>query len=76
MVQFIASVRSVRTLQETQTQLSSFFSPKVMESLIGEDAHLALVPQGRDISVLFCDVRGFSKNPSSSKMTCTCSWRV
>lgn len=67
MAQFIASVRSVRTLQETQTQLSSFFSPKVIESLTGEDAHLALVPQERDISVLFCDVRGFSKKSEQYK---------
>ncbi len=67
MAQFIASVRHVRSLQETQTQLSSFFSPKVIESLIGEDAHLALVPQERDISVLFCDVRGFSKKSEQFK---------
>lgn len=67
MAQFIASVRSVRTLQETQTQLSSFFSPKVIESLTGEDAHMALVPQERDISVLFCDVRGFSKKSEQFK---------
>ncbi len=67
MAQFIASVRSVRTLQETQTQLSSFFSPKVIESLTGEDAHMALVPQERDISVLFCDVRGFSKKSEQYK---------
>lgn len=67
MAQFIASVRSVRTLQETQTQLSSFFSPKVIESLTGADAHMALVPQERDISVLFCDVRGFSKKSEQYK---------
>jgi len=61
MAQFIASVRHMRTLKERQTQLNSFFSPKVIESLISADAHLALVPQERDISVLFCDVRGFSR---------------
>jgi adenylate cyclase len=67
MAQFIASVRHVRSLQETQTQLSSFFSPKVIESLTGENAHMALVPQERDISVLFCDVRGFSKKSEQYK---------
>ncbi len=67
MAHFIASIRHVRTLQETQTQLSSFFSPKVIESLTGEDAHMALVPQERDISVLFCDVRGFSKKSEQYK---------
>lgn len=67
MAQFIASVRHVRSLQETQTQLSSFFSPKVIESLTSDDAHMALVPQERDISVLFCDVRGFSKKSEQYK---------
>ena len=61
MAQFIASIRQVRTLQDQQTQLSSFFSPKIVESLTGEDAHMALIPSERDISVLFCDVRGFSR---------------
>lgn len=67
MAQFIASVRHVRSLQEHHTQLSSFFSPKVIESLVGADAHLALVPQERDISVLFCDVRGFSRKSEQFK---------
>lgn len=67
MAQFIGSVRHVRTLQDQQTQLSSFFSPKVMESLTGEDAHMALVPQERDVSVLFCDVRGFSRKSEQFK---------
>ncbi|MFP6766168.1 MAG: adenylate/guanylate cyclase domain-containing protein, partial [Planctomycetaceae bacterium] len=67
MAQFIASVRHMRTLQEHQTQLNSFFSPKVIESLTSADAHLALVPQERDISVLFCDVRGFSRKSEQFK---------
>ena len=61
MAQFIGSIRQVRTLQDQQTQLSSFFSPKIVESLTGEEAHMALIPSERDITVLFCDVRGFSR---------------
>ena len=58
--QFIGSIRHVRLLQEQKTQLSSFFSPKVIEGLT--DANVdALAPSEKDISVLFCDVRGFSK---------------
>jgi adenylate cyclase len=58
--QFIGSIRQVRLLEEHKTQLSSFFSPTVMESLTGKDAQAALQPSEREVSVLFCDVRGFS----------------
>jgi adenylate cyclase len=59
--QFIGSVREVRLLQAQKTQLSTFFSPKVIENLTDERSRRALEPAERDISVLFCDVRGFSK---------------
>lgn len=57
--QFIGSVRQVRLLQEQKTQLSSFFSPNVIENLIKDED--VLTPAERPISVLFCDVRGFSR---------------
>jgi len=59
--QFIGSVRQVRLLQEQKTHLSTFFSPNVIENLTGTDALKALEPAERDVSVLFCDVRGFSR---------------
>lgn len=59
--QFIGSIRHVRVLQEQKTQLSSFFSPKVIEGLTAAEAKSSLAPSEKDISVLFCDVRGFSK---------------
>lgn len=60
--QFIGSIRTVRSLQDQKTQMSAFFSPKVVENLtrkggVGD----ALLPSERDITVLFCDVRGFSR---------------
>ena len=58
MAQFIGSVRHMRVLQDQKTQFSSFFSPAVVESLTGKT--VSLEPEERDISVLFCDVRGFS----------------
>ena len=67
MAHFIGAVRQMRTLQEQQTQLSSFFSPKVMESLTGENAHMALVPDEREVSILFCDVQGFSRKSEQFK---------
>ena len=58
--QFIGSIRQVRLLQDQKTQLSTFFSPKIIESLTTENANKALEPAEREISVLFCDVRGFA----------------
>ncbi len=59
--QFIAAVRQIRLLQEQKTQLSSFFSPAVIESVTGREGSKALAPAEREITVLFCDVRGFSR---------------
>ncbi|MCX7411785.1 MAG: adenylate/guanylate cyclase domain-containing protein [Planctomycetales bacterium] len=61
LAQFIGSIRQVRLLQEQKTQLSSFFSPKVIQSLTGRSATDVLKPSEREITVMFCDVRGFSK---------------
>ena len=61
LAQFIGSVRHVRQLQDQRTQLSSFFSPKVIENLTGSGNADVLAPAEREISVLFCDVRGFSR---------------
>lgn len=51
--QFIGSVRQVRVLQEQKTRLSSFFSPKVIDSLTAHDGADALPPAERNITVLF-----------------------
>ncbi|NQV24826.1 MAG: adenylate/guanylate cyclase domain-containing protein [Rhodopirellula sp.] len=58
--QFIGSIRHVRLLEEQKTQLSSFFSPRIMDSLLDKNS-TSLEPSQQDISVLFCDVRGFSR---------------
>ncbi|MBI1310250.1 FHA domain-containing protein [bacterium] len=58
--QFLGSVRQVRVLQDQKTQLSSFFSPKVIDSLMDSGGVPSLEPDARDVTVLFCDVRGFS----------------
>jgi len=58
--QFIGAFRQVRLLQEHRTRLSAFFSPKVIESLTSSQSEEALEPAERDITVLFCDIRGFS----------------
>lgn len=62
LAQFIGSIRHVRTLQNQQTQLSAFFSPKVIESLMtAKSASADIAPAECDVTVLFCDLRGFSE---------------
>ena len=66
--QLIGSIHTVRALQEQTTQLSAFFSPKVMANLTKKGgAGDILVPSERDITVLFCDVRGFSRKSEQLK---------
>jgi adenylate cyclase len=65
--QFIGSIRTVRTLQEHTTQLSTFFSPKVIANLTKKSAGNIMEPSERDITVLFCDVRGFSRKSEKLK---------
>lgn len=66
--QLIGSVHTVRTLQDQKTQLSAFFSPKVIANLTKKGgAGDILAPSERDITVLFCDVRGFSRQAERLK---------
>ncbi len=66
--QLIGSIHTVRSLQEQTAQLSTFFSPKVIASLTKKGgAGDILVPSEREITVLFCDVRGFSRKSEQLK---------
>ncbi len=57
----LAALRQVRRLQQKQAVLTQFFSPVVIESLAGADPEVVLAPRKTDVSVLFCDLRGFSR---------------
>lgn len=57
----LAALRQVRTLQRRQDSLQNFFAPVVMDALAGRDPDKVLQPRETDVSVLFCDLRGFSK---------------
>ena len=65
--EFIGSIRQVRLLSKQQAGLSQFFSPTVLEALRQSDSEKQLEPQECDITVLFCDVRGFSKKSEQSQ---------
>ncbi len=61
MAQFIGSIRQVRELEKLHAGMSQFFSPAVVETLAGEYGAELMVPRVSDITVLFCDVHGFSQ---------------
>jgi adenylate cyclase len=55
------SLRQTELLQRKQAALRNFFSPQIMEALTHEDPEVVLAPRETEVSVLFCDVRGFSR---------------
>lgn len=55
------SLREARLLARKQAGLSQFFSPVVLEALADQDAEVVLQPREADVTVLFCDLRGFSR---------------
>jgi adenylate cyclase len=48
-------------LERRQASLRSFFSPVVLEAFSDRDPEDVLTPKECEVSVLFCDLRGFSK---------------
>jgi adenylate cyclase len=66
MAQFIGSIRKVRQLEQLHANMSQFFSANVLETLTAESADVLLKPRESDITVIFCDVRGFSKMTEKS----------
>ncbi len=50
----------LRRLEQRQASLRSFFSPVVLEAIANVDPDEVLKPRECDVSVLFCDLRGFS----------------
>lgn len=55
-----ASLLQVRQLQRHRAVLSQFFSPLVLEGLAEGNPEELLQPREVDVTVLFCDLRGFS----------------
>jgi adenylate cyclase len=56
----LTSLRDLRDLGRRHAGLSQFFSPVVLEVLEAQNPDVALAPRETEVSVLFCDLRGFS----------------
>ncbi len=57
----LSALRQMRQLEHQQATLSQFFSPVVLKTLATEDPEVVLAPRETEVSVLFCDLRGFSR---------------
>jgi len=57
----LGSLRQMRLLEHQHASLSQFLSPVVLDALAGEDPNVVLAPRETEVSVLFCDLRGFSR---------------
>lgn len=62
----LGALRQVRALQRRQDSLRNFFAPVVLDALAGADPDEVLAPRETNVSVLFCDLRGFSKRSEDS----------
>jgi adenylate cyclase len=61
-----SSLRDVRLLERQRAGLSQFFSPVVLEALEGGDPEIVLAPREAEVTVLFCDLRGFARHSERS----------
>jgi adenylate cyclase len=62
----ISSLRQTRLLQRRQDSLRPFFAPIVQKALATRDPDEVLAPREANVSVLFCDLRGFSRQSEES----------
>lgn len=62
----LGGVRQARLLAARQASLSQFFSPPVLEAISSRDPEEALAPREADVTVLFCDLRGFTHESERS----------
>lgn len=57
----LSSLQQMQLLNRQHASLSQFFSPVVLNTLSHEDPDVVLAPRETEVSVLFCDLRGFSR---------------
>jgi adenylate cyclase len=62
----LGALCDVRQLERQRAALAQFFSPVVLDALAGVDPDVALAPRETEVTVLFCDLRGFSRTSERS----------
>lgn len=56
----LGSLRQMRLLEREHAIVGQFLSPVVVNTLADEEPDVVLAPRQTEVSVLFCDLRGFS----------------
>ena len=59
--EFLRSITIANQYHERKTAMMSFLSPKIAEKLLASPSVQSLAPKESVLSVLFCDLRGFSR---------------
>ncbi len=62
----LGMLRETRNLQRRQDSLRPFFAPVVLQALATREPDEVLSPREANVSVLFCDLRGFSRQSEES----------
>jgi adenylate cyclase len=62
----LANLRDLRQLERHKTTLGQFISPVVLAAVADRDPEKVLAPREAEVSVLFCDLRGFSRKSEQS----------
>lgn len=65
--QIVGSVRKLNQLERQQAGLRQFFPPVILKALSEDFDAPLLAPRESDVTVLFCDLRGFSKQAEVSR---------
>lgn len=65
--EIVSSVRKLRHLERRQAGLRQFFPPVILSALDDDIDTALLAPRELDVTVLFCDLRGFSKRAEGSR---------
>ncbi len=63
-----SALQQVNQLKQRQASLSQFFSPAVMRQINEADPEEVLKPQPCDVTVTFCDLRGFSRESEKREL--------
>jgi adenylate cyclase len=67
MANLVGAMKDFRSLQRQQDALGRFFSPVALPMLASPDGERALEPRQTEVTVLFCDLRGFSAESEKSR---------
>ena len=63
----LGAMRDFQGLQQQQATLGRFFSPVTLPILSSAEGEKALEPRQTEVTVLFCDLRGFSRQAERSR---------